>query len=342
MNVPIRDWIELMRREYLADFIPSGGSAVKIAMAPEKYLPEVREQVANAARSMHYLVTRVDAAQTKVHMIDWIFHAAARQVEWDGLVDRWLRLRMRENGILVDDDQPLHDMDAIALANGQLRPQLLGEINRLITNGIVKDPGLARDFRTALAMLCLGRVNPQNVLPTDAEVVKQWLLGERCNLTTLKRLGIYQKVGRHNARFLLASLSAWLPGVGIPGLVLLLDISPVVAQLPSQSNIIRYTRPGVLDTFEVLRQFIDDTDETTHFLLVVTAGPDLADVHNPRRNIDNYTALRMRVVDDVHDRSRANPLNILVHLDTAEHQAGSQTGPAESEEDGDEDRGATA
>jgi hypothetical protein len=75
---------------------------------------------------------------------------------------------------------------------------------------------------------------------------------------------------------------------------------------------VRYSRGTALDVYEVLRQFIDDTDESSHFLLVAAAGPGL--LNDAKRGVDNYTALKMRVVEDVHDRRRANPLNALVQI----------------------------
>jgi hypothetical protein len=171
----------------------------------------------------------------------------------------------------------------------------------------------SREFRTAIAMLCLGRVNPQNVSPTDAEIIKLWLVGEKCSLSALKRMQIYQRIGRHNARLLLGSLALWLSEVGYAGLALLLDLDAVVTDYPPGQNPVRYTRNAVLDTYEVLRQFIDDTDEMSHLLVVAAAGPGLLD--DPRRGVDNYTALKLRIADEVRDRSRPNPLNAMVRLD---------------------------
>ncbi len=316
MSIALAEWVALLHREYLAEFLPAGGAAVKMAVV----FPEMRLTTLDAvdAVAAGYQTARVDAAQTKIHMIHHLFHAVARQVNWDELADRWLRARLQAGGILVEPDQPLADMDAIAHANGLPTPQLFGDINRLVTNGVMNNFAMCKEFRTAMAMLCLGAVNPQNVSPTDADVVKQWLVGERCNLTALKRMQIYQRIGRHNARLLLASLAVWLHQVGLNGLVLLLDISVVVDNDLSALAPVRYSRAAVLDTYEVLRQCIDDTDELAHFLLVAVATPGLLDPHNPRRNVDNYTALKLRIADDVHDRQRANPLNALVRLAGAE------------------------
>jgi len=312
MSITLTEWVTRLHDEYLAEFIVDGGAAVKIAVAP----PELRDAVAPAVREAAegYLTAHVDAAQTKVHMVHQLFHAVARQVDWDGMAERWLRVALPACGILVEPEQPLSEMDAIARANGRSVSLLYGDINRLITNGILCDYRLGKEFRTAMAMLCLWRINPQNVSSTDADMVKQWLIGERCNLSALKRMQIHQRIGRHNARLLLASLAAWSRIVGYHGFVLTLDLTSVIENDVSYQLQVRYSRAAVLDTYEVLRQCIDETDEMTHFLLVAFTGGGLLDTNNPRRNVDNYTALKLRIIDEVHDRRRANPLNVMVRL----------------------------
>jgi hypothetical protein len=313
MGVSLADWTGLLRREYLAEFVASGGAAVKLAVVPTDRIPGVLAAVAREAEEQQYMVAQIDAAQTRVHMIDRLFYAVARQVDWDAGTDRYLRSLLHRHGIQVDDERPLQEMDAIAEANGRMRSDLYGEIGRLITSGVLENFAYSREFRTAIAMLCLGRVNPQNVSPTDAEIIKQWLVGEKCSLSALKRMQIYQRIGRHNARLLLSSLALWLSEVGYAGLALLLDLDAVVTDYPPGQNPVRYTRNAVLDAYEVLRQFIDDTDEMTHLLVVGVAGPGLLD--DPRRGVDNYTALKLRIADEVRDRSRPNPLNAMVRLD---------------------------
>jgi hypothetical protein len=204
-------------------------------------------------------------------------------------------------------------MEAIADANGRLKSDLFAEIHRLLGHRLLENHDLAREFRAAMAMLCWGRINPGNVTPTDAQIVHQWLVGERCSMASLKRMQIYQRIARHNARWILVSLGRWLHEMGHAGLVLLLDLSAVVATDPADLDSLRYTRTGVLDTYEVLRQFIDETDEMEHMMVVGVAGPGL--LEDPRRSVDNYTALKMRTSDEVRDRSRANPLSALVRLE---------------------------
>ncbi|MBI3948297.1 MAG: DUF2791 family P-loop domain-containing protein [Armatimonadetes bacterium] len=320
MGVALDEWVELVDREYLRDFVPAGGSAVKIAVADPEEVAAAMDAVAAAADERGYFVARVSAAETRIHMIDHVFHAVARGVEWERITDQYLRALLNANGILVGAEQPLRDLAGIAEANGRLRDDLYLEINRLIVNNVLRDYALCKEFRTAMAMLCRGCINPANVAPDEAAMIRQWLRGERCSLAALKRVQIYQRIGRHNARLLLASLTRWLRQVGYAGVALVINLSAVVTEYRVGEVPVRYTRNTLLDAYEVLRQFIDGIEETRHLLLAVVCTPGL--VEDPKRSVANYAALQLRIVNEVRDRDRANPLNTLVRLDGAADEGG--------------------
>jgi hypothetical protein len=316
VGVSLAEWVRLLDQEYLTDFIASGGAAVKLAVAPDiDGVPTALATVGGPALEQNYLIAWVDAAHTRVNMIDKIFFAVAQQVDWRLIMERWMRERLREAGYRVPEDSAdaLPDLDLLAEENDVDRPQLVAEVRRWIHNGLLKDYRLAKDFRTALAMFAWGLTAPQNVTPNDADVVRQWLRGEPCSLAVLKRMQIHQRISRQNARLMLASLAAFLPRVGYAGLVILLDLRPVVSDSPVEVGGLRYSRSASQDTYEILRQFIDDTDEMSHFLLIAAAGPGLVD--NDRRGLNSYTALKLRTSDEVRDRDRPNPLGALVRLD---------------------------
>jgi hypothetical protein len=309
--VPLTEWTELLGREYAAEFVPGGGAAVKIAVAPPERAGAILDEVAQSA-SAHYLaVARVDASQTRVHMIDQIFFAVARQLDWDALAVHWLRDRFAAQGYALPESG-LPSLEECAQARGSRPGDVLAEAQRWINNELLRDYRFSKEFRIAMAMLCQSQINPQNVAPSDADTILKWLRGEKYNVSALKRVQIFGKIARHNARLLLSSLALWLRETGYCGLALLLDINAVtMSVLPGEAPI-RYSRGTALDVYEVLRQFIDDTDESSHFLLVAVAGAGL--LHDAKRGVDNYTALKMRVVEDVHDRRRSNPLNALVQV----------------------------
>jgi hypothetical protein len=311
------EWLRLIETEYLDGFIAEGGASVKLVIAPEiEAVNATLARVAGIALERNYLIAWVDAARVQVQMVDQLFHAVARQVDWNEAMERWLRERFAENGYTLPEGVALSAVDTIASENNTSRPQLLAEIRRWIRNTLTADGSLCKEFRTALAMLAWGLVNPQNVSPSDAEIVRQWLRGEKPPLGPLKRMQIHQRIGRHNARLMLTSLTAFLPKLGYKGTLLAVDLCAVVSDSPLLDAPLKYSRAAVQDVYEALRQFIDSTDEMKHFLLVAAAGPGL--IFNEKRGLDCYSALKLRTVDDVRDRNRANPLGALVRLEEEE------------------------
>ncbi|MEI6448775.1 MAG: BREX system ATP-binding domain-containing protein, partial [Actinomycetes bacterium] len=65
--------------------------------------------------------------------------------------------------------------------------------------------------------------------------------------------------------------------------------------------------------YEVLRQFIDATDEMEGLLVVVSAPEALLDDFS-NRSLQKYRALRNRIWDDVRDRSYPDPYAPMVRL----------------------------
>ncbi len=314
METPFSEWQRIIREEYLSTFVARGGSTVKFAVAEKDNLPTVMQGMAETATECGYYVAAVDARYQKIQHVEQLFFAIAGEIDWDELADRWLCIYLGENGIFIESIEQLADIDALAEKNGRLKSTLLAEINRLIEHGLLKDYALCKEFRTAISVLCLGRINPQNFSPSDADEVKRWLVGEKTSVATLKRLQLYNKIGRHNARLLLNSLAYWTHMAGYSGMLLIIDAFTVSDMNVTMDAPIRYSRMAVLDTYEVWRQFIDETDEMSYFMLLVVNGPGLLDENNRKYNLENYAALKMRLVDDVHDRICANPLNALVRL----------------------------
>ncbi len=312
MSISVSEWLTHLDREYLTEYIPQGGAAVKVAVVSAEDAEYVKSAVASAAHDRQLFIAQVDAAVTKAHLVQEVFFAIARQVDWRGDIDCYLRILLAAHGIHIEVGQALDDVDGIAEWNGRSRSDLLNEIKRLITHWVLRNYKLCREFRTAMALLCYAAVDSQSVAAAESELIIQWLQGEPVSLTELKRLQIFQRIGRHNARLLLRSLSAWQFFMGYKGTVLILDMQAILTDHSQFGSGLRYTRNSVLDSYEMLRAFIDDTDELSHMLLVAVVGPEF--ISHPKLSMDIYAALKMRLVNEVHDLSRDNPLNAMVSL----------------------------
>ena len=63
-----------------------------------------------------------------------------------------------------------------------------------------------------------------------------WLRGELRRISEVKRALIFQRIARHNARHMLASLAHWLRITGSAGLLLILDIARCPLTVPREQR----------------------------------------------------------------------------------------------------------
>ena len=100
--------------------------------------------------------------------------------------------------------------------------------------------------------------------------------------------------------------------------MLTIDISRISVVRNPKDERLHYSKAGVLDAYELLRQFIDGTDRLENCLIVVVPHPDFLDEDILGRGIGAYEALKFRVYDEVRDRILVNPMASLVRLTGAE------------------------
>ena len=315
MYVGLSDWLAVVEREYLRDFLPQGGSAVKFAVVSPSLEPdEVRGDLARLARETGCLYLSVEAATTKIHMIDQLFYAVSRQLDWDDLARRFLCRLLKNGGFTVPAGMASLDYASIADANDYSEPELRRDVRLLLTSRVFRDFAMAQEFRIAMVRLCQAQLEADGTAGPEADAVKEWLRGELRSITLLRSALIFQRIARHNGRDMFLSLAHWVRSTGYQGLVLSLDVERYfVDRMPvERDGTLFHTTTAVMDAYEVFRQFIDATDELEGCLLVVTTPPSF--LEDPKRGLERYDPLKLRIWDEVRDRRVANPLAALVRI----------------------------
>ncbi|HVA25369.1 MAG TPA: BREX system ATP-binding domain-containing protein [Chloroflexota bacterium] len=316
MNVPLDAWLHLVQDEYLREYLPGGGSAVKflVGQAPET-LGEVDRRLARLALEEGFEFARVDSARIKIHMIDQLFHEVARQLRWVDLARNYVVELLTADGFRIPAEADRFSFEGIAAVNNFGQAQLRGRLRDLLWKQVFRDPAMAQEFALAMMHLCQALLED----PADGTevmgTISAWLQGELRLVSALKRYQIYQKIGRHNARHMFLSMAHWLRRTGAKGLVLVLDIGAYTASSrPLEAGGGLYHTPAAaMDAYEVLRQFIDETDQLESCFAAVLAPQ--AFLTDEKRGLSKYDALRLRVWDEVHDRQRENPLSSLVRIE---------------------------
>lgn len=317
----LKEWVSTLREEYLQDFIRRGGAAVKFVVPVDSIAHEqIRDGLQGAAEDEGFHFAFVDAVTTKLHMVDKIFHQVAQQIDWDGLAYSFLCHLLAEPYKLPTERAQFGLQQIALLNNGLNENRLRTEINSQLEKALFRDYAMSQEFRIAMLHLCMAQLDPGEPNPYQRDTVKEWLRGELRLVSALKEALIFQKIGRHNARHMLFSLAHWLKLSGKSGLVLVLDISRYIEGVrPKEPDgTLYYSTPALLGCYEVLREFIDNTDELEYSFICVIAPPPFVN-EDERRGLWAYDALRLRIWDEVHDKHLVNPLSSLVRVSQGEN-----------------------
>jgi hypothetical protein len=275
-------YVDFLDQEYLASYVGYGGAAVKLLVTEDEFSAESLAKGLDVVGDGFQHVA-VSAVTTRIHLIDQIFAEVARQLDWIGLAQAVVRSAFDLAGFPPADPADL-------------------SVSTVARHHEVDSAELYRSVRRSVEQI-------------ECETVIGWLRGDRVPAGELRKLSLQAKVSRYNARSLLLSLTRWLRLAGHSGLVLRLDLSRLAVSRRPPAGLRDghyYSKAAVLDAYELLRQLIDGTDEFEGLFVAVLLPPEL--VHDEARGLPAYTALRLRVVDEVRDRSRINPFSTLVRI----------------------------
>ncbi|MDP2182017.1 MAG: DUF2791 family P-loop domain-containing protein [Actinomycetota bacterium] len=313
-HIPVDEYADFLAREYLSTFVCEGGAAVKFAVvADDETADALLVSVEERASRLGMRFVAVTAVDTRVNLIQQLFFAVAARLDWVSLARKVVRKIPSD----VWGDQVGDAMTIAQVASVLDIDELLvrTQITKALSNRVMRDYSLAKDFRIAMTQVCLPELQPEAFTEESRASILEWLRGELRLISAVKDKHIFHKIGRHSARAMLASTSRWIAKAGECGLVLTLDLRQLaLSRRPDAAEgEFYYTPAAVMDAYEVLRQFIDATDEMENFMLLVLAPDALLD-DSTNRGFPKYQALKNRIWDDVRDRDRVNPYAPMVRV----------------------------
>ncbi|MHB1126399.1 MAG: BREX system ATP-binding domain-containing protein [Bacillota bacterium] len=322
-SMQTQKWLQFIQREYLDSFVKEGGSAVKFAVPlVEQVRPVLAEGISQCAEERGYLVARVRADDTKVHMVDHIFFKVADQVPWQHLCQKVIVKLAVQQGYAApsDGDGPL----IFRIANeNRIGPDMVRmELRRALEKQVSKHPKFSRDFRVAMTYLCLAELSGGEDGANTIQVLTDWLTGRNKAVGAVKPYRIFSQINRTNARYLFESLLRWVRFAGYPGMLIVLDTARLTLARNPRDEKLYYSKAAVLDAYEVLRQFIDGTDRLKGCFIVVIPDAAFLEENSSGRDIGAYQALKLRVIDEIRDRHLVNPLVSLVRLSSSNEGRG--------------------
>jgi hypothetical protein len=317
LEIPPQEWLDTFERDYLSTFIREGGAATKVIVVQPEVTTELVPKLLTAAERNGLLATRVDQTVQRVYYMDRLFNAVAQQICWDRLASDFMRGALRSTGYAMPDGEPI--VDDVAAANSIDVGEVRITVQQLLTKSVIKHYTMARDFRVAMNQLCRSAVERDELLAGLAARVTEWLKGDLRSVGALRSAMIFERINRYNARAMLISLGEWVRLAGRSGLLVVVDVSRFASGRsvagPDGTDIRPPSKPAIMDTYELMRQCIDGTDEMSGIAVCFLTGPEF--VQDDTRGMRAYSALEQRLTDDVRDRRRGNPHAPMVRMTRA-------------------------
>ena len=317
-TMQVEDWLNFVDAEYLSFFIRDGGTSVKFAVIPDESRPRLRGELERQAKDRGYVFAALDAASTRAHMPQDIFFEIAKQVDWRSLARRFIlrqasRIGYRVEGIDADSQEGVYH--AVASLAGIEPEDVVRDLRPIIVHEVAKNTQMVKDFRIAMTQLCSSE-NIQADGVYRAQPLIDWLTGANLRITPVKPFFVHTTINRTTARNLLESAAFWFRVVGYAGTVIFMDNSRVTLADNPRDRSRFYTKAMVMDHYELLREFVDESHRMTGVFMVVSPNDGFLDEDRSRgsRGYGIYEALMTRVMTDVRDRNLVNPAASLIQL----------------------------
>ena len=176
-----------------------------------------------------------------------------------------------------------------------------------------KNPLLDNTFAQACSLLTGGILGHPVLENSNRQILMSWMNGEEAlKAAQLRTAGLTPvKVTRYNARHLLRSLCEVIRIAGFPGLMVVIDdLETLLNQGNGES--VRYTKTRRDDTYESIRQLIDDIDSLHNVLFLFCFDREL--MENENTGMKSYQALWLRIQNEVVS-TRFNRFSDIVDLD---------------------------
>ena len=169
-----------------------------------------------------------------------------------------------------------HDISILGLRDLNAGVDHLGVGTSVLTESIIRDYKLCREFRFAASALALARLTGNKERQELAAHVLDWLKGDIAHPALVRKALIFRKINKYSARDMLASTSHFLREAGYSGLLIIVDMTRLTFWKRMADGGINYTRQVPLDSYQAIREFIDAADNWTGLFLDTSRAPSFS------------------------------------------------------------------
>ncbi len=295
----IRFLADFWKEKYLQEYIKDGGSKIKFVTGRQgSGKSHFLRLLVYMARKENYKTVWFSAKDVWMHDFKEIYVEILRQCDIMECLEGVSRHLIREMGF-EDRDIPegMRFIDYLS-QNGTGDALTKREIRSQLRQIFLDNPLLDNNFAMACSMLTGSILGYPVLEEQNKDLLLAWLEGDRSvKLSQLRAMDFYpSRITKYNARHMLRSLAELVRMGGRCGLLIAIDDMEVLISRSSLEQV-HYTKMKREDTYESIRQLIDDIDSMKNIMFVYAFGRDLLD--NENAGLKSYQALWMRIQNEI-------------------------------------------
>lgn len=290
---------DFWQEKYFQEYIRDGGSKIKfITGRPGSGKTHFLKLMTAVADKENYKTAQFSAKDIWLHDFKDIYVEIFRQCDVMACLAAVSRQVVQQMGFeyekipegmrFIDYLSQIDSVDAITKR----------EIRTLLRKTFLDNPLMDNNFALACSMLTGSILGYPILEEQNKELLMAWLEGDRSiKLSQLRALDFYpSRITKYNARHMLRSLAELVRMGGHSGLFVTIDDMEI---LTSRSSLeaIHYTKVKREDTYESVRQLIDDIDSMKNIMFAYAFDRELLD--NENAGIKSYQALWMRIQNEI-------------------------------------------
>lgn len=290
---------DFWREKYLQEYIRDGGSKIKFVTGrPGSGKTHFLRLMTGIAGKEHYKTAQFSAKEIWLHDFKDIYVEILRQCDIMGCLEAVSRQLVEKMGFSYQDiPEGMRFIDYLS-QNDSGDALTKREIRSLLRETFLNNPMMDNNFALACSMLTGSILGYPVLEEQNRELLLAWLEGDRSiKLSQLRALDFYpSRITKYNARHMLRSLAELVHMGGYSGIFITIDDMEI---LTSRSSLeaVHYTKVKREDTYESIRQLIDDIDSMKNMMFVYAFDRELLD--NENAGIKSYQALWMRIQNEI-------------------------------------------
>lgn len=307
-------WLDHIRDHYLANYIASGGSKVKVlvggAGSGKTHLLRCIQQDARTLGYETVYLTAQDYDDYRLNNLPNLYRAIAKQIDKERLVRGLCYSVAQELEYAVDKYDGKDFFLSMMVEDTELpRDQAVRKIEKA-AGQIFRNVDFGPSFRAFAYRIIDSRMIKGN--ESDILRALNWLVGNKLDRHEKKDLLLFEQLNRTNARYWLNSLIHLLKIAGMTGLVVAIDDLEVMTERSEETGRFLYSPNAIKDVCELFRQLIDDAELLNNFLLLLAGRREM--IEDEKRGFVSYDALWMRLQTGLVQK-RFNPLADMIDVD---------------------------